>query len=74
MKLNRPLEDILDLIEGSVYFLSYQKRGVDQLGQPQYDYGVRCWRAESRTPRRETAEGNSPRQALTALLDKLDMI
>jgi hypothetical protein len=66
MKLS--YEEVINKLKISVYHQSYKRDG------DKYIYGVERWVAEVWSPRKATAEGASPREAVENLLSDLQII
>jgi len=62
------LEKMLETFKISVRWQTYRKNGADNYGQPKYEVGVSVWVAENG---KDTAEGNTPREAVEKLVEKL---
>jgi hypothetical protein len=70
----RPLDELLSMAKISLWYMGYKRVGQDALGQPLWDHNIENWEASVVTPKRMSVEGPTPRDAVIALLKKMNVI
>jgi hypothetical protein len=65
------LEELITTFKIDLWGQGFRKNGTDETGQPIYEYGVETWVAKSKLPRIEYAEGNTVREAVEKVVNKL---